>query len=117
MESKLQNRAIEAAALLIERKGYEILDREPDAGYVDLVAADGKALVFAHVTAADSSAGFPDESPDREAAEAGAVSWLASHGGELSDIPVRFDEIAFSLVGENRALVHHHIDALGRTAS
>ena len=117
MESKLQNRAIEASALLIERKGYEILDREPGAGYVDLVAANGEALVFVHVATADSSAGFPDESPDREAAEAGAVSWLASHVGEFFDMPVRFDEIAFSLIGENRALVRHHIDALEGTAS
>lgn len=117
MESKLQNRVIDASALILERKGYEILDRELGASYIDLVAIDEGTLVFLHIACSNSSAGFPDETPDREAAETGAVSWLASHGAEVSDMPVRFDEIAFSLIGENRALARHHINALGGSAS
>lgn len=117
MESKLQNRAIEASTLILKRKGYEILDCELGASYIDLVAIDEGTLVFLHIASASSSAGFPDEARDREAAETGAVSWLASHSAEVSDMPVRFDEIAFSLIGENRALARHHVNALGGSAS
>lgn len=117
MESKLQNRAVEASALILKRKGYEILDRELDASYIDLVAINGGTLVFLHIAGANSSAGFPDEARDREAAETGAVSWLASHIAEVSDMPVRFDEIAFSPIGENRVLACHHVNALGGLAS
>lgn len=93
------------------------MDRELGASYINLVAINQGTLVFLHIIRANSSAGFPDETPDREAAETGAVSWLASHDAEVSDMPVRFDEIAFSLIGENRALARHRINALGGSAS
>ena len=50
----LHERAVEAAIRFVERKGYEVLDRnwscESVAGRLDLVAMDEDAIVFIDVT-------------------------------------------------------------------
>ena len=53
----LHERAVEAASRFVERKGYEVLDRnwscEGVAGRLDLVAMDEGVIVFIDVTAAN----------------------------------------------------------------
>ena len=63
----LHERAVEAAIRFVERKGYEVLDRnwscEGVAGRLDLVAMDEDAIVFIDVTAANREASARGTSP------------------------------------------------------
>lgn len=60
----------------------------------------------------NSGAGFGDGRNDREAMELLAVSWLAENDFAES-VGVRFDKISMIVVGEDRALLRHHINAFG----
>lgn len=118
MSSKLQEKALRASAAFIERKGLDVLDSAPGSGYADPVALDDGALAFIHVTySADEDGRFPEEAADREAAEKAAAEWLRKHGDAPADVGVRSDEIALILVGESRALLRYHTNALGGLAS
>lgn len=98
-----ETKAARAAELFLDRKGYNVIDTvwaDPDgAGSIDIIAEEG----------AES---FPTESIDRAQHEVLAAHWLAGADAELIDRPVRFDTIAFLVVGESRALLRHHINAL-----
>lgn len=115
----LQDRAVEAAARFLEVRGYETLAtgwKSPETrGTIDLVARDPESddLVFVDVSARpNSGAGFGDGRNDREAMELLAVSWLAENDFAES-VGVRFDKISMIVVGEDRALLRHHINAFG----
>ena len=115
----LQDRAVEAAARFLEIRGYETLAtgwKSPEArGTIDLVARDPESddLVFVDVSARpNSGAGFGDGRNDRETMELLAVSWLAENDFAES-VGVRFDKISMIVVGEDRALLRHHINAFG----
>lgn len=58
---------------------------------------------------------LPGEDPAgcRQRMEIAAARWLAEHAEELSDIAVRFDLIALMAIDDKRALLRHHINALG----
>ena len=90
----LQDRAVEAAARFLEVRGYETLAtgwKSPETrGTIDLV--DGRN--------------------DRETMELLAVSWLVENDFAES-VGVRFDKISMIVVGEDRALLRHHINAFG----
>ncbi|MFH0928643.1 MAG: YraN family protein [bacterium] len=63
------NRGEELAALLLERKGYRILERQwrRVIGEVDLIALDRDELVFVEVKSRKSSEfGFPEEAVGRK---------------------------------------------------
>ena len=86
----LHERAVEAAIRFVERKGYEVLDRnwscEGVAGRLDLVAMDEDAIVFIDVTAANrEEGGFSEGNLTREQFELLAATWLEGytpeHGG------------------------------------
>ena len=66
----------------------------------------------ADVLAEEGAESFPQEAIDRAQHEVLAAHWLATADDELIDKPVRFDIIAFLVVGESRALLRHHINAL-----
>ena len=77
----LHKRAVEAAIRFVERKGYEVLDRnwscESVAGRLDLVAMDEDAIVFIDVTAANrEEGGFSEGNLTREQFELLAATWL-----------------------------------------
>lgn len=83
---------------------------------VDLVARDGDAIVFIDVAAREGiDKGLPEEDPAgcRQRMEIAAARWLAEHAEELADITVRFDLIALMVIDDKRALLRHHINALG----
>ena len=84
-------------------------------GTIDLVARDPESddLVFVDVSARpNSGAGFGDGRNDRETMELLAVSWLVENDFAES-VGVRFDKISMIVVGEDRALLRHHINAFG----
>ena len=83
---------------------------------VDLVARDGDAIVFIDVAAREGiDKGLPEEDPVgcRQRMEIAAARWLAEHAEELADVTVRFDLIALMVIDEKRALLRHHVNALG----
>ena len=114
MES-ISNRAIEASINFLTRKGYTILDRNwsADGGRrIDIVAQDGDAIAFVAVTAKLGAQGFGEPSESRASRELAAAQWLTTKGGELVNVPFRFDDIAMMVISGNRAIVRHHVNAL-----
>ncbi len=106
-----------AAAKLLERHGYEIVDRNwrCKAGEADIVAIDEDALVFVEVkTRVGIESGMPDEAitpRKRDRYERIAAWYLADH--DFSDMQVRFDTVSVLVIAEDRALVKHVVNAFG----
>ncbi len=118
--SNLKSRAVKAAEKFLACKGYDVLETEWScfAGEIDIIARDGDTIVFADVNAKDAGAtGFPEESrskSDRERLEKIALAYLADH--DTGELRIRFDDIALVVLGGNRAIVRHHVNALGAAA-
>lgn len=109
-------RGEEAAVRYLQRRGYDILDRNWTcfAGEADIVARDEDgALVFVEVkTRTDTHKGFPAESVTarkRSRYEKIALAYLAEY--DEVDIAVRFDVISIMVIASDRALIKHHIGA------
>ena len=105
----LGRRGEDAAARFLDRRGYEIVNRNWKcfAGEADIVARDGDSLVFVEV-----KTGFPSEAvtkSKRERYEKIALAYIQDH--EVADIAVRFDVVAIVVVSSDRALIRHHINA------
>lgn len=102
--------AEELAAAYLERRGFEILDRNHATrqGEVDLVCRDGEVLCFVEVRSRSSEAfGGPEETVDRRKARrviSAAEDWAARNGG--LDRAIRFDVIAVTL-GEGEPRIDH----------
>ena len=119
--SEFNERAIEAAEKFLTHRGHEIVEtgwRAADGIGIDIVSRDDDGtVVFTDVSARRGfDKGMPGEDADasRERREIAAAAWLAEHGDdpELLDVTVRFDDIAMMVVGENRALLRHHVNCL-----
>ena len=83
---------------------------------MDVIAKDGDTVVFIDVSARIGiDKGLPPEdlAGSRQRMEIAAARWLAEHAEELADITVRFDLIALMVIDDKRALLRHHINALG----
>lgn len=109
--SDLGARGEEAAAAYLERIGYTVAERNwrCSMGELDIVALDGDTVVICEVkTRASSRKGTPLEAVS--AAKRARLSKLAraylSRSG-LSDVPVRFDVVGITPLGESRALLKH----------
>ena len=83
------------------------------AGEADIIARDGDAVVFVEVkTRSSVEKGLPSDAVDkrkRERYEKIAALFLADY--EAVDVPVRFDVVSLLVIGADRALVRHHINA------
>ena len=114
---ELGKRGEEAATCFLERREYEILDRNWKciAGEADIVALQDDTLCFIEVkTRKDAQKGFPSEAVDtrkRSRYERIAACYLKDH--DYADVRVRFDIIAILVLGEDRALLRHHLNAFG----
>lgn len=114
---ELGKRGEEAAACFLERREYEILDRNWKciAGGADIVALQDDTLCFIEVkTRKDAQKGFPSEAVDtrkRSRYERIAACYLKDH--DYADVRVRFDIIAILVLGEDRAFLRHHLNAFG----
>lgn len=112
---ELGKRGEEAAACFLERREYEILDRNWKciAGEADIVALQDDTLCFIEVkTRKDAQKGFPSEAVDtrkRSRYERIAACYLKDH--DYADVRVRFDIIAILVLGEDRAFLRHHLNA------
>lgn len=118
----LGRRGEDAAARFLRRRGYRILERSsrPRSGEIDLVALDGKTIVFVEVkTRQTAEAGHPSEAvtPDKQRRLTRlAVTWLKQHG--LLEQPARFDVVAVTWPDDRRRPLIEHFpnafDACGR---
>lgn len=115
-EPTLGQRGEAAAALFLERRGYEILERNwrCPAGEADIVAESPEEdLVFVEVkTRSGVEHGFPSEAvtpAKRRRYEKIAGYYLADNVD--GDARVRFDVIGILAIGEGRAYIRHHQNA------
>ena len=118
--SNLKDRALRAAERFVGHRGYDIVStayKLQDGGQIDIVAEDGDALVFIDVNARrDTNEGFPSDSiteRTRERREKAAMQWFRSEGTGYRDRPIRFHNISLLVLGADRALIKHTINAMG----
>lgn len=111
----LGRRGEDAAARFLQRRGYEILNRNwvCPAGEADIVARDDDDLVFVEVkTRSNIEMGLPSEAVDKDKRERyEKIAALYLREFDAVDIPIRFDVISILVVAPDRALVRHHINA------
>lgn len=69
------------------------------------------AFVFGSVSA-NSGAGIPNAAIDRKGFERLAAAYFAEHP-ELADCAVRADQASILVVSDSRAIIRHHVNALG----
>ncbi len=117
MTPELERKGKDAAAAFLKRRGYTIRERDfESAGYqCDIVAQeqDGGPLVF--VTVKSHVNGFADEYSPRllqKQFEAVAPLWLAENP-DVCDVSMCCDVIYLNIVSESRAMVKHHVNAIG----
>ncbi len=118
----LDVRGEDAAARHLRRRGCQILGRRLRTvlGEIDLVALDGRTVVFVEVKTRESAkAGDPAEAVDlakQRRLTRLAVAYLKRHG--LLDSPARFDVVAVTWPQGSRRPAIEHIksayDAVGR---
>ena len=111
----LGERGEEAAARCLERKGYEILERNWRCrfGEADIIARDPSGtIVFVEVkTRRTVKAGLPEEAVSRSKRrryENIALEYMAKNQWE-DGTPLRFDAIAICVNGPNKAILRHHV--------
>lgn len=113
MEATIQ-RAKQGVRRYLELKGYEILEDGWCHGRdsVDFIATDeDDALVFIDCEVSENAGeGIPEEAPDRKAFERIAAAYLVE--ADLSNTEVRYDIVGVLILGESRALIRHHINAI-----
>lgn len=114
---KIGKKGEDAALRFLERKGFEILDRNwiCPAGEADIIAEEDDCLVFIEVkTRHNCDLGFPEEAVDsgkRARYEKIAGYYLSKH--DISEKCIRFDVISLLIVAPERAFLRHHRDAFG----
>ena len=102
----LAERSLNAAEKYLVLKGFEVLYRH-DKQRV-LVAKEGEQVVMVFV---EASTGLPGEPLDRARAERVAADVIKEHD-ELVGYRVRFDQVHLRILGEDRALLRHHVGVL-----
>jgi len=112
----LGQRGEEAAARYLRSRRYKILARSHrfSLGELDLVALDGRTIVFVEVKTRESAeVGHPSEAVDQRKQRKltqMALSFLKRHG--LLEYPARFDVIAVTWPpGQRRPTIEHIPDA------
>lgn len=108
-------RATRGIRVCLERRGFEILEEGWAHGgdVADLIVRDEDDLVFVSCQVTQNGGeGFPEEDADRAALERLAAAYLAEHL-DFEDVLARLDVVSMLIVGESRALLRHHLNALG----
>lgn len=111
--------AIDAKAMkgiksYLKRRGFEILEERWAHGgdIIDFIANEEDDLVFVRCQLHQNSGeGFPEEALDRSSLERLAAAYLAEHL-DSGDCTVRFDVVSMLVLGNDRALLRHHRNAL-----
>lgn len=109
----------DAAACFLERRGFEIIERDWEApegdGGFDIIAMEGDTLVFAKANGRDAKStgfGFTDASFERETDEAHALQYMSLHADDFPECPIRFDSIAITIISEDRAVIRHYVNCM-----
>lgn len=109
----------EASSKYLSRRGYEIIQeswKENDGLLpVDLVARDDDTIVFVRCKGRKAEEGrfFDDDNNlDRGKLEAFAIDWFEKNQDEYADCPFRFDSVSMVVIGADKALLRHHVNAL-----
>lgn len=108
----------DAAARYLVQRGYEILERNWTcfAGEADIIARDEEWLVFVEVkTRKNTDKGFPSEAVNerkREKYERIALAYASEYSE--TEIPVRFDVVSIVVIGKDKAMIRHHMNAFTR---
>ena len=111
----LHDRGIRAAARFLDRRGYQVVEREWECehGTVELIALDEEWIVFVEVkTRSSCSRGLPAESVSQakiEKYELLACEYLRQN--DYVDRPIRFDIVSIVALADDRAMIRHHINA------
>lgn len=118
--SELHDKAVDAAAMFLQRKGFEVksVGWKGDGFSVDVAAMDEDTIVFVDVIAGQDS--FPSTEADkdrRKRLEDSAFAWLSENLDFYVEAPVRFDEIALRVLGNGKALLRYAADILGTAES
>ena len=108
-------RGEEEAARFLRKRGFAILDRNVRSrfGEIDLVARDGKALVFVEVRTQREREGDPPEASVR-ASKQRRLGRLAQHylkWKRLGEVPCRFDVVAVTLDARDHVKTLRHLPA------
>jgi putative endonuclease len=116
----LGKRGERSAERYLKRLGYRIVRRgeRTSAGEIDLVAVDGRVVVFVEVkTRASHDAGHPAEAVDRHKQQRLtrlALTFLKQH--DLLEHAARFDVVAITWpVGARRPVIEHYKNAFEPT--
>lgn len=110
----IDTKAMKGIKSYLERRGFEILEERWARGgdAIDFIANDGDDLVFIGCQLRQNSGeGFPEEVLDRDSLERLAAAYLAEHL-DSGDCAVRFDAVSMLVLGDDRALLRHHQNAL-----
>ena len=105
------------AAHYLEMKGYEIVARNwtCPVGEVDIVARTEDAIVFVEVkTRSNADRGFPEEAVTaKKRAKYEKLAAVFLQGFDAVEIAIRFDVIGILVLGPERAIIRHHVNAFG----
>lgn len=115
-EKSIKTRTIEAAKRHLSMNGYELKSTWDTAEQFGFVAKDGGVLAFIQLVSNGIEKGsFPDEpTADRGQFEQVVIEWFTDHNdADTLDMPIRFDVLSLKVLCEERALVRHHVNALG----
>ncbi len=105
----------QVAAKHLERLGFDVLERNYRTrwGELDLVAYDGRTLVFCEVKARRVGAGGPFEAlhPGKQRrVRRMAASWLAERSDRPRAPDLRFDAIGVTIDGRGRLVAVDHLE-------
>lgn len=110
--SKLDNeKAVEVTATFLRKRGYDVLDVMAGNEAVKIVAHDNESddTVFVSVQMHEGTCAKEPARPERAEYEAEACEWLADHESLGS---CRFDAVMLTVVGDQNALLRHHVNCL-----
>jgi putative endonuclease len=116
----LGSRGEDAAVRFLKRLGYRLIERDYDSplGEIDIIAADGRTVVFVEVkTRTSTDAGHPTEAIDnikQQRMTQSAVGYLKSK--RLLDVAARFDVVAVTWPADSRSPhIEHYKNAFDAT--
>lgn len=103
------------AAAFLEKKGYRVLERNYRSrfGEIDLIAQDGKTIVFVEVKARRTLRwGDPAQAVHhRKQQKIFQVAQLYLMRQEKEDVPCRFDVVEVIITPDGSSRIHHILNA------
>ena len=114
MEATIKDKAMRGIGTYLERRGMDIIETGWAHGKdkIDYVVDDEGELVFIACKIRENTGkGIGDETANRDMFERIAAAYLAEHL-EIPEGAVRFDIVSMLILGDSKALIRHHRNAL-----